>query len=65
MGFDQVYARYINCDFCGQLTRCRIWDEEPEIMRCGGCHIPLSAGSFINSSENKKEKGGWFPCSKN
>lgn len=65
MEYRQVYERFINCDFCGRLTRCRIWDDEPDVMRCGSCHIPLSTGSFTHSPENKKAKGGWATNTKN
>lgn len=44
--FRQIYQRHITCDFCGRLTRARRWDDEPDVMRCGSCHMPLSEGKF-------------------
>ena len=64
MEFKRIYDDFINCDFCGRLTRGRTWDDEPEIIRCGCCHTPLSVGSFEHYPEAKKNKGGWKACAK-
>lgn len=42
----QVLRDYQTCDWCGAMTRGR-YSNEPDILRCGACHYPLSEGSFI------------------
>ena len=51
--FRQIHDRHITCDFCGALTRARVHPDEPDVVRCGSCHYPLSEGEF---SGKKKEK---------
>ena len=29
---------HVECDFCGQLTRGRVYDDEPNLVYCGSCH---------------------------
>jgi len=65
MEFKRVYERFINCDFCGQSTRGRIWDCEPDVVRCGSCRFPMSEGRFVNLAQGEKEAGGWQACPKN
>ena len=36
-GFRQVYDRHIDCDFCGAMTRGRVWDSAPGVVKCGAC----------------------------
>jgi len=35
------------------LTRARRWDDEPDVMRCGSCHMPLSEGKFGTQEEKQ------------
>ena len=44
--YQQVWSHHRNCDFCGALTRGRRFDSEPDVIRCGACHFPLSEGRF-------------------
>ena len=53
VNYTQVFHRFVNCDFCGVYTRGRIWDDEPDVIRCGACEYPLSGGVFVG-----KEKAG-------
>ena len=41
-GFRQVYDRHIDCDFCGAMTRGRVWDDAPGVVKCGACGGELS-----------------------
>ena len=34
--FVRFYAEYIDCDFCGQPTRGRVYDSTQEVT-CGAC----------------------------
>lgn len=36
--YKRHHPAFIECDFCGSLTRGRIYDVEPETVRCGACH---------------------------
>jgi len=36
--YNQYYNKHIECDFCGQMTRGRIWSEDPYKIKCGSCH---------------------------
>jgi len=45
--FDQYYDPHIRCDWCGVLTRGRIYDSKPDVVVCGSCFNelkPLSDG---------------------
>jgi hypothetical protein len=37
----RYYPRHIECDFCGQMTRGRIWRSDPSKVVCGSCHSEL------------------------
>lgn len=36
----RFYAEYIECDFCGEPTRGRVYEGEQEVV-CGSCHRTL------------------------
>ena len=36
----QIYDRHIECDFCGQLTRGRVY-KGTNVVVCGSCNKPL------------------------
>ena len=36
----RFYRDFIECDFCGQLTRGRVYEDSQEIT-CGSCHSTL------------------------
>jgi hypothetical protein len=38
--FVRFYAEYIECDFCGEPTRGRVYDGEQEVV-CGSCNRAL------------------------
>ena len=38
--FVRFYAEYIECDFCGEPTRGRVYDGEQEVV-CGSYHRAL------------------------
>lgn len=38
--FVQIYAKHIECDFCGQLTRGRVY-QGSNVVVCGACNKPL------------------------
>lgn len=38
--FVRFYAEYIECDFCGEPTRGRVYDGEQEVV-CDSCHRSL------------------------
>ena len=51
-GYEQHYDRHVSCDFCGQLTRGRIWEGEKEV-KCGSCHHVLTEkGTNSETSSN-------------
>jgi len=39
--FKRYYEDYVTCDWCGKQTRGRIWEEEPDVVKCGACHKEL------------------------
>jgi len=44
--YNQYYNPHIRCDWCGILTRGRIYDDNPNSVVCGSCHqeiLPLDA----------------------
>lgn len=57
MNYTQVFHRFVNCDFCGVYTRGRVWDDEPDVIRCGGCGWPLSAGEFVGKEKAEADRG--------
>ena len=38
--FVRFYKDYIECDFCGQLTRGRVYEDSQEIV-CGSCNASM------------------------
>ena len=46
--YTRHHPAFIECDFCGSLTRGRIYKVEPEIVRCGACHRAIQT---INPAE--------------
>lgn len=38
--FVRFYKDYVECDFCGQLTRGRVYDGAQEIV-CGACNSSI------------------------
>ena len=38
--FVRFYRDYIECDFCGQLTRGRVYEDSQEIV-CGSCNSSM------------------------
>ncbi len=51
--YEQYYDRHVECDFCGQMTRGRIWAEEPTKVKCGACHHVLTEkGTKSEKSSN-------------
>ena len=53
--YTRHHAAFIECDFCGSLTRGRIYKVEPEIARCGACHRAIQT---INPSQDEQKPGG-------
>ena len=49
--YHRAYERFINCDFCGAMTRGRIYETEPDVTRCGSCSYPLSEGTFYGKTK--------------
>ena len=56
MNYTQVFHRFVNCDFCGVYTRGRIYEDEPEVIRCGSCHYPLSEGVFVAKEKSQTDR---------
>ena len=52
INYQQVYEKHIDCDFCGAMTRGRIWENEPGVIKCGACHavIDFEKGNKIEKS---------------
>ncbi len=51
--YTRYYDRFITCDFCGASTRGRIWENDPNKIKCGACHHVLSEkGNDIEKSAN-------------
>ena len=48
--YERYYIDFIECDFCGQSTRGRVYPHSLEVL-CGSCHKPL----LELSDENKEE----------
>jgi len=40
MKFVRFYRDYIECDFCGELTKGRVYEDSQEII-CGSCNSVL------------------------
>ena len=40
------------CDFCGQHTRGRIYEDEPDVVWCGSCRKPLVGNPVRVTAEN-------------
>lgn len=53
--YTRHHPAFIECDFCGSLTRGRIYKVEPEIVRCGACHRAIQT---INPSQDEQKPGG-------
>ena len=53
--YTRHHPAFIECDFCGSLTRGRIYKVEPEIARCGACHRAIQT---INPSQDEQKPGG-------
>lgn len=56
MNFLRHYDKYIDCDWCGAMTRGRIYKEEPTYVRCGACDRELKK---IDENETQ-EKEKWI-----
>lgn len=35
--YNRYYNNFVECDFCGQLTRGRIYEKKKTEVRCGAC----------------------------
>jgi len=35
--FKRHYDNYVDCDFCGQATRGRVYPDRPTAVHCGAC----------------------------
>jgi hypothetical protein len=49
--YTQYYDPHVHCEWCGVLTRGRIYDTKPDTVFCGSCHNPLRP---LNAEENAK-----------
>jgi len=52
--YSQYYNPHIRCEWCGILTRGRIYHTKPDIVFCGSCHnelVPLSEGEAKRAQE--------------
>jgi len=36
--YERYYKEYVNCDFCGQQTKGRIYVDQPTAVHCGACN---------------------------
>ena len=36
--FERHYDKFIDCDFCGQATRGRVYPDKPTAVYCGACN---------------------------
>lgn len=51
--YKRYYSFYRSCDWCGQQTRGRVYDDKPDLVFCGSC------GNNIDyTSDHFKEKQG-------
>jgi len=51
MHYIKLYEKFVDCDFCGQQTRGRVYDDEPEKAYCGSCNrVTVEKG--INSEKS-------------
>jgi hypothetical protein len=63
MHYVRHYEKFIECDFCGQQTRGRVYDDEPEKVYCGACNNVMiekgtnneKSANHIRSSRNWKD----------
>lgn len=51
--FERYYIDFIECDFCGQSTRGRVYPHSLSVL-CGACHKPLMELSDENKEEDDK-----------
>ena len=51
--FKRYYIDFIECDFCGQSTRGRVYPHSLSGL-CGACHKPLLESSDENKEEDDK-----------
>tara|TARA_R110000850_G_scaffold24798_1_gene72114 strand:+ start:90 stop:266 length:177 start_codon:yes stop_codon:yes gene_type:complete len=49
----KYYHDFIDCDWCGMMTRGRIYKEEPAHVRCGACDRELKK---IDKKEIKEKE---------
>ena len=59
--YERYYKEYINCDFCGQQTRGRVYDDEPEKAYCGSCNrVIVEKGiNSEKSANNLRSSRNW------
>ena len=51
--YTQHYSRHIECDFCGQMTRGRVWEDDPTKVKCGACNgVLFEKGTNDEKSTN-------------
>ena len=64
MHYVRHYEKFIDCDFCGQQTRGRVYDDEPEKVYCGACkNVMIEKGindGVLVSSGNQNMKIRWL-----
>lgn len=36
--YERHYNEFVECDFCGQATRGRVYPERPIAVHCGACN---------------------------
>ena len=53
MDYIRYYEKHIDCDWCGMMTRGRIYKEDPTHVRCGACDRELKE---INKKEAKEKE---------
>lgn len=42
-GWKPHYGSYVECDFCGQLTKGRIYPDAPTKVKCGACNRTIAS----------------------
>lgn len=49
--YERHYDKFVDCDFCGQATKGRIYPDRPTAVHCGACNRVI-----VNRPLNNGEK---------
>lgn len=61
MNYIKLYEKFVDCDFCGQQTRGRVYDDEPEKAYCGSCNRVIFEKGINSekSANNLRSSRNW------